>query len=193
MKMFFISDEREKVNDLLADYRASKNICSDKQQELAEQEDYLTYIGEAYQITQQVAGEIQHRVHKQISSVVSRCLETVFYDKDYGLKINFIRLKSRTSVVLMLTLDGHEIVNPLNNDSGAVCEVAGCALRLSCLAMSKPKLRKLLVLDEPFKSLSAEYWDGARRLIRDVAKIYGVQIIMVTHNPKLQTGKIVEL
>jgi ABC-type sugar transport system ATPase subunit len=48
-------------------------------------------------------------------------------------------------------------------------------------------------MDEPFKSMSAEYWQNTRLLLEGLSKDFGIQIIMVTHNPKLQTGKVVEL
>lgn len=192
MKMNLI-EERKNVNSLLADYRSARKLYRNKKRELADSKKSLKNIEKAYKITQQVAEQIQQSVHKQISAVVTRCLQTVFYDAKYSFKMNFVKSKNRTSVVLSLIKDGHEIVNPLNSDSGAVGEWAGEALRLCCLIMSKPQLRKLLVLDEPFKSLSAEYYDNTRKMIESLSKDFGIQIIMVTHNPKLQTGKVIEL
>lgn len=184
---------REKVDDLLSDLRAAKKHCEDEHRRLVRVEDRLIYIEEAQQAAQQIAEQVQQRAHKQIAGVVSRCLETVFYDEVYGFKIRFDKKRGRTEAVLILTKDGHEVEDPLNGDSGAVCEMAALALRLSCLVLAKPKLRKLLLLDEPFKSMSVEYWENTRLLLDGLSKDFGIQIIMVTHNTKLQTGKIIEL
>lgn len=184
---------REKVDDLLSDFRVVKRRCKDEREKLVDAEDRLIYVEEAQQAAQQVAEQIQQRAHKQIAGVVSRCLETVFDDDNYGFKIRFDKKRGRTEAILILTKDEHEVEDPLNGDSGAVCEMAGFALRLSCLVLAKPKLRKLLVFDEPFKSMSAEYWQNTRSLLDGLSKDFGIQIIFVTHNPKLQTGRVVEL
>ena len=177
----------------LSKLKSAKRDCKEEQQKLIKAEDLLTHIEEAQQIAQQVAEQIQERAHSQITGVVSRCLETVFEDEDYGFKINFERKRGRTEAVLVLTKDGHEVQDPLNADSGAVCEMAAFALRLSCLVLAKPKLRRLLVMDEPFKSMSSQYWENTRLLLSGLSKDFKIQIIMVTHNPKLQTGKVIEL
>lgn len=178
---------------MLSDLKVVESRCNDERQKLTEAEDYLTYAEEAQEAAQEVAEQVQQRAHKQIAGVVSRCLETVFFDEDYGFYIRFDKKRGRTEAVLIITKNGHEVEDPLNGDSGAVCEMAGFALRLSCLVLAKPKLRRLIVMDEPFKSMSAEYWQNTRLLLEGLSKDFGVQIIMVTHNPKLQTGKVVEL
>lgn len=188
-----LTETRKRVDALLSDFRLVQRVCSDERRKLIETEDRLTYIEEAQQVAQQVAEQVQQMAHKQISGVVSRCLKTVFFDEDYGFYIRFDKKRGRTEAVLILTKDEHEVEDPLNGDSGAVCEMAGFALQVSCLVLSKPNLRRLLTLDEPFKSMSAEYWENTRLLIDGLSKDFGIQIIMVTHNPQLQTGKVIEL
>ncbi len=184
---------REKVDGLLSDLKVAKRRCKDEREKLIAAEDHLVYAEEAQQVAQEVAEQVQQRAHEQIAGVVSRCLESVFTDDDYGFKIRFDKKRGRTEAVLILIKNGHEVENPLDGDSGGVCEWAGEALRLSCLCLSKPRLRRLLVLDEPFKSVSAQYWPATQQLLEGLSKDFGMQIIMVTHNPKLQIGKIIEL
>jgi len=186
-------EARRKANGLLSDLRVAQRRCDEERQKLIAAEDRLVYIEEAQQVAQQASQQVQQRAHNQIAGVVSRCLETVFYDADYGFKIRFDKKRGRTEVVLILMKDGHEVEDPLNGDSGAACDIAALALRLSCLVLAKPKLRKLLVMDQPFGNVSAEYWQNTRLLLEGLSKDFGIQIIMVTHNPKLQTGKVVEL
>lgn len=185
--------KRERVDVLWGDWKAVKKCCKDVRLKLTEAEDYLTFAEEAQREAQRVAKQVQQQAHTQIVGVVCRCLETVFYDENYGLKIRFDKKRGRTEAVLILTKDEHEVEDPLNGDSGAVCEMAGFALRLSCLLSAKPKLRKLIVMDEPFKSMSAEYWENTRLLLEGLSKEFGIQIIMVTHNSHLRTGKVIEL
>ncbi len=184
---------RKKVNSLLSDLKVAKRACREERRKLAEAKEHLTFVEEAQQAVQLVAKEIQQHVHKQIANVVKECLDLIFVNEGYGFKIRFDKKRNRTEAVLILTKNEHEIIDPLNADSGGVCEISALPLRVACLIMSKPKLRRLLVLDEPFKSLSAEYWERTRMLINKLSEDFGIQIIMVTHNPYLQTGKVIKL
>ena len=89
--------------------------------------------------------------------------------------------------------NGDEIENVLNSDSGGVVEVAAFALRLSCLILSKPSLRRIIILDEPFKYVSEEYRENIRLLLEGLSRDFKVQFIMVTHITELQTGKVIRL
>lgn len=184
---------RQRVDELLSDLRTAQKRCHQEREKLIEAEDCLVFTEEAQQKAQQVAKKVQQAVHNKIAIVVNRCLQTVFVDEGYGFKIRFDKKRGKTEAVLILTKNGHEIENPLDYDSGAVCEIAGFALRLACLMLSKPKLRKLIVMDEPFKALSVEYWETTRLMLDKLAEDFGIQIIMVTHNPFLKTGKVIEL
>jgi len=154
----------------------------------------LTYAEEAQRIVQQVAQEIQQQAHKRIAGVVSRCLETVFAGDDiYGFKIRFDRKRGRTEAALILTKNGNEVEDPLNADSGGVVDVAAFALRTACIVLSKPKLRRFLSLDEPFKFVSEEFRDNVRMLLEGLAKDFKFQYVMVTHEKAYQIGKVIEL
>ena len=81
----------------------------------------------------------------------------------------------------------------MSASGGGVVDVAAFALRLSCLMLSKPPLRRLLVLDEPFKFVSAEHRDRIQTLLRTLAEEMRIQILMVTHIEQLVTGDVLEL
>jgi len=187
-------ETRERVNGLLSDLKVADRACKDGRQKLTEAEDHLTYAEEAQRIVQQVAQEIQQQAHKRIAGVVSRCLETVFAGDDiYGFKIRFDRKRGRTEAALILTKNGNEVEDPLNADSGGVVDVAAFALRTACIVLSKPKLRRFLSLDEPFKFVSEEFRYNVRMLLEGLAKDFKFQYVMVTHEPAYQIGKVIEL
>ena len=187
-------ETRERVNGLLSDLKVADRACKDGRQKLTEAEDHLTYAEEAQRIVQQVAQEIQQQAHKRIAGVVSRCLETVFAGDDiYGFKIRFDRKRGRTEAALILTKNGNEVEDPLNADSGGVIDVAAFALRTACIVLSKPKLRRFLSLDEPFKFVSEEFRDNVRMLLEGLAKDFKFQYVMVTHEKAYQIGKVIEL
>jgi len=185
---------RKKVNSLLADYNTAKRICKEERKKLIEAEDRLTYIEEAQQVAQQVAQEVQQLAHQRIAGVVDRCLKTVFVGDDiYGFKIRFERKRRKTDAILILTKNEHEVIDPLNADSGGVIDVAAFALRTSCIVLAKPNLRRFLSLDEPFKFVSKEYRNNVRMLLEGLSRDFKFQYLMVTHEPAYQIGKVIEL
>ncbi len=185
---------RKQVDKIVTKLGYAETTVREEKFNLDQAQQLLTNTEEAQSITQQVSQTIQQQAHNRIAGVVSKCLETVFTGEDrYGFKIHFDRKRGRTEARLVLTKNGNEIDDPLDFDSGGVCEVAAFALRLSCLVLSKPRLRKVILFDEPFKSISVDYLDNVRILMGKLSEEFGVQFIVVTHIAQLETGKVIRL
>lgn len=145
----------------------------------------------AQDLLQRVAQAVQQKAHERISAVVSSCLSAVF-DDPYEFKIEFARKRGRTEAALRFTRRGLD-VDPLTASGGGVVDVAAFALRVACLMLHRPRLSRIVVLDEPFKFVSAEYRDNVRAMLEGLCKDLGLQIIMVSHINELETGKIIEI
>lgn len=150
-----------------------------------------SHLQEALSIAQNVAQEVQEQAHKKIADIVTRSLKAVF-DDAYTFKIQFEQKRGRTEANLLFERDGLN-VDPMSASGGGVIDVAAFALRLSCLMLSRPGLRRLLVMDEPFRFVSVNYRDRLRDLVVKLADELDVQFIIVTHAQELACGTIVEL
>jgi DNA repair exonuclease SbcCD ATPase subunit len=146
---------------------------------------------EAQGIVQAIAETVQEEAHDRIAGVVSRCLAAVF-DEPYEFHIRFERARGRTEARLVFVRDGFE-VNPIDGSGGGVVDVAAFALRLSCLMLARPACRRVVVLDEPFKFVSADRRTGVRAMLESLAVDLDVQFIMVTHIDELRCGTIIEV
>ena len=146
---------------------------------------------QAQAVAQGVAERVQAAAHARVADIVSRALEAVF-DRPYRFKLEFEQKRGRTEAALTFERDGLEI-DPLEASGGGVIDVASFALRLSCLLLSRPPLRRLIVADEPFRFVSKEYRGRVRALLETLAVELGVQFIIVTHDEALVTGTIVQL
>lgn len=146
---------------------------------------------EAQEVLQRMAQGVQEQTHNKLSDVVSSCLRTVF-DDPYEFKIKFERKRGKTEAQLVFTRRGLEIY-PLTAAGGGMVDVAAFALRVSCLMLHRPKLSKIVVIDEGFKFVSAKYRDNVRLMLEGLAKDLGLQIIQVSHIPELQCGTVIEL
>lgn len=145
----------------------------------------------AYDVLQRLAEQVQTTLHERLSSVVTKCLAAVFPDP-YEFRLEFQRRKNRTEARAVFFRDGREF-SPLRETGGGVVDVAAFALRVAVACVSRPPVRKLIVLDEPFRFLSAEYRDAARAMVETLAADLDVQFVIVTHADELRIGKVVEL
>ena len=141
---------------------------------------------------QHIAAAVQQQAQGRIASIVSRCLRAVFGPDAYEFKIEFERKRGKTEARLLFVRDGLE-VDPLTASGGGAVDVAAFALRLAGLMLSRPPLRRLLVLDEPWRFLSSDRRPALRRLVEQLAAELDVQIILVTHSPDFVIGRCVEI
>lgn len=182
---------RRRVNERLADLRASEHDLKEEGAAWAAAEDAAVDAEEAQKVVQLVAQTVQQKAHDRIAGVVSRCLEAVF-DEPYEFKINFEQKRGRTEASLVFVREGLS-VDPLTASGGGVVDVAAFALRLSCLLLARPPLRRTVVLDEPFRFVSEGYRPRVRQMLEQLSKELEVQFVVVTHDEAYKTGKVIEL
>jgi hypothetical protein len=174
-------------------YRHALATAAEERQALTAAEGRYAAALAAQRLAQAVAERVQQTAHAQIQAVVTRCLEAVF-DNKYEFSIKFARKRGRTEAALTLSLDGNELDDPTDQTSGGVIDVAAFALRLACLVLARPRRRRLLVLDEPFRFVhSTAYRVRVRKLLEALSTELDVQIVMATGMKELRAGKVIDL
>ncbi len=154
--------------------------------------DRLNDANEAREILQSLAADIQQQSCEKISALVTKALRFVFGEHAYNIKIELTRARGRTEAAVRLVRDGM-VLDPLSAVGGGMVDVVAFALRLCAVLLSRPSLRRILVLDEPFRFVSVEYRPKVRRLIEQLSDELGVQIIMITHDEVLACGDVIRL
>ena len=184
---------QRKLNDKRTTYKIIKSNYAQEKENLKNAKGRLSSAETARELVQEVAQKLQQAVHNQIAGIVSLGLKTVF-SEPYNFKINFEKKRGRTEARLIFERDGLEL-DPISAAGGGVIDVAAFALRVACLSLSKPSLRPILILDEPFKNVSKTkgYLDQIPLLLEKLAEEMGLQIIMVTHIEELKVGKVIDL
>ena len=66
-------------------------------------------------------------------------------------------------------------------------------LRLAIMMLSRPPVQRTLILDEPFRFVSAPDRPRLRALLQQLVDELGIQIIQVTHIAELAVGNIIEI
>jgi DNA repair exonuclease SbcCD ATPase subunit len=182
---------RRRTDKLVARYQTAQAVYENEQENLQSTEKKIDDALEAQEMLQRIAQEVQQVAHRNIASVATRCLQTIF-EEDYELRINFERKRGKTDARIVFVKNGMEI-DPMTASGGGVVDVAAFALRLACLSMSHPPLRRVVLLDEPFRFLSKEYRPRMRQMLELLSKDMDIQFVVVTHFEDLRTGSVVEL
>lgn len=146
---------------------------------------------EARDILQAAGQTVQQEAHDRIADTVTRCLQAVF-GPSYRFSIVLERKRGRTEAKMEFGKDGMRL-DPLASSGGGVIDVAAFALRVACLMLTKPPLRKILLLDEPMKHLSQNLRPRVAELIESISKELNIQILLVTHDASFIVGKIIQL
>jgi len=182
---------KQKVDERRTSFDRTERQLEDESVRLEEAKQKVETVEEAQVIVQEVVATIQQQVHGRIAGVVSRCLEAVF-DDPYRFAIDFEQKRGKTEAKLSFVRDGLK-VDPMSASGGGVVDVAAFALRLACLLLSAPQKRRLLVLDEPFRFVSRDLRPKIKELLETLAEEMDMQFVIVTHDPALVAGKVVEL
>lgn len=182
---------RKRINELKASLSSARSAVRSGRLAVSDAEDDLENAEEARRIVQAVGEAVQREAHSRLAGVVSSCLSAVF-DEPYEFRIRFEKKRNQTEANLVFVRDGVE-VDPMDAAGGGVVDVASFALRMASMTLKRPALRRLLVLDEPFRFVSQGYRSRVRQMLQGLAEQMESQILMVTHVPELVAGKVVEM
>jgi ABC-type uncharacterized transport system YnjBCD ATPase subunit len=181
---------RQQTDQLLADYRHAKQSLKEEKIAKLKIDDQLEHIEKAQKILQEIAQQVQQQAHLKIVNIVSKCLATVGFE--YTFRIDFVQRRGKTEAELVFVKDGHD-VDPMDAAGGAPLQIAAFGLRLTAILLSKPRKRKVLIMDEPFKDLHESVRSKIPPMLMTLAKELGFQFLMVTNDSRLKTGKVVEI
>jgi len=190
--MSSVSDISEIVENLYEDFLLAKRDVKREQEFLEETALKVEWADDANAIAQTVATIVQEKAHKKISSIVTKCLQTIFEEEAYEFSIIFEQKRGKTEAKLVFIRNGEE-VDPMAGSGGGAVDIAAFALRISCLMVSRPPLRRAVILDEPFKFLSKTYRGRVASMLNLLSSELGIQFIMVTHIPELEVGNVIRL
>jgi hypothetical protein len=183
---------RRCLNPLLERYRYAKRLLKEERRTYQGSKQETKDAAVAQHVLQDVAKQVQDQAHQQISNVVTRCLTAVF-DAPYTFQMVFEKKRGRTEARPTILLDGHEL-DPKDDCGGGVVDVVAFAQRIADLLLARPARRRLLVADEPWKSIhSPVYRERMRELLETLAEELDIQFLIVTGIEDYETGKVIRL
>lgn len=155
--------------------------------EIASLTEEVTVLERVTALLNSIGEEKQLAAQNRIEELVTRGLQTIF---DETLSFHIIQtVKGRTASVEFLirkTLNDTVLETPvLEAQGGGLSATVGFLLRVVVMLLgSGTKEENILVLDETFAHVSAEYIGPLGEFLREIVDKTGVQIVMVTHQPE---------
>ena len=186
-----LDEVKRKVSLKTADWNSVRRRVVKDEEDYKKAQEQTQRTLQAQEIAQAVAKQVQEEAHSSIAGVVSECLSAVF-DDPYQFRIIFKQMRGKTEAQLVFEKNSCPY-DPIDSSGGGVVDLAAFALRLSCLMLSQPPVRKILIMDEPLKFLSQDYRQRVRTLFERLSKEMNVQFILVTHILELEMGNVIRL
>jgi len=120
-------------------------------------------------------------LRKYLSEKVTQAIKIVSPDLEFV--INFVNKRNtiETEFLIYDTKLGF-YADPIEASGGGLSDIIAFALRMLFWSVDKDR-RSTLILDEPFKFVSTDISD--EELLNMVSKVFGVQLIVVSHKEKL--------
>lgn len=184
-------EERKRINLWKQEIVTTKQELQTAENRLQAATTELADAKSARDVLQLVAKATQQRAHSKLAEVVSSCLSSVF-DDPYEFHIEFAYSRGKTEATLRFSRRGLS-VDPMTASGGGMIDVAAFALRIACIMLHRPKLSRVVVIDEGFKFVSAEYRDNIRQMLEEISEKLRIQIIQVTHIKELEVGNVITI
>ncbi len=159
---------REAIADTLAEAEARVEATNDDAELLRTVLDRLTGMGEVW----------QRKFQKSTAIIVSEGLSHVF-GEELELKIVSSTKSDMDAVEFVMIKDGEE-EDIMDGQGGGYIGIIAFLLRVLLIMASRPLLRLLLVMDEPFAHVSPEYRQPLAEMAAALIDRLGFQVIMVT-------------
>lgn len=122
-------------------------------------------------------------LEQKVEALVDYGVQSVF-GPTYRFKVTSELRGKSVRTEFWLVEDGLQLPL-LDATGGGVGDVVSFLLRVVILCLARPSQRRVLVLDEPFKFVSASHFQTLAALLRELSESLGLQLVMVTHKPEL--------
>lgn len=121
----------------------------------------------------------------RLEGLLTKGLQTIFFDRDYSIDIVVAdRGKDKTAEFFLIEKKASEVLRTEMRDSigGGVQSISGLILQVFFIIHYR--MRRILILDEPFGDINDKYIEGIFSFLRYLINDMGFSILMVSHDTK---------
>ena len=171
------------VSSREGELRAAVKLFKAEKESLKENERLAEIHGEECDVLRIVGELLRERIRQRVETLVTMALRSVF-GPDYRFWIEMSHKRGQAVAVPMVEFmfRGKEVSVPVQDaKGGGIVSVTAFVLQLVVLTLTRPKLERVMVMDERFRHVSREYLPKVAELLKKLSDITGMQFILVTH------------
>lgn len=183
-----VRTRRRTLDAMGGEMRATLLRGKELQGEVAELGELIEDLDRVTVLLNSLGEERQLKAQATIEELVTRGLQTIFDSTLSFHIVQTVKGKSAHVEFVVRTTVGNEVIETpiMEARGGGLAAVVGFLLRLVVLLLTRgTKTESVLVLDESFSHVSAEYLPNVSEFLREIVDKTGVQVIMVTHQDEL--------
>lgn len=122
----------------------------------------------------------QIRFKEKVEKLITKCIQSV-YDRPFKFILDFQRIRNKIECYPKIEENGNVYDDIEYMHGGGLCDIISFSFRVVLWSLTKPRLRNVLILDEPFKFLG-DYKKKAAQMLKEISHNLKIQIIMITHD-----------
>jgi len=120
----------------------------------------------------------------RMAGLITYGLKTIFEDQNLTFIPEITKKNEKIYIELKTNNDGIE--GGYKSFGGSVAVIESFLLRVLCLL--KKKFAKFMILDETFSAVGVEYIANTGKLISELSKKIGLDVLLVTHQKEFQNS-----
>lgn len=140
----------------------------------------------AKQVVQEMIATFSLERIKKLESIVTKCLQTVFFDKELSFRVDITDSRNKKAVNFFIVeqVCDNEYVFPLTTTAvaGGILVVTSFILQIYFIKYFK--LPPMVFLDEAFSQVSDQYIPYLNQLLSGLKEAYGLIVVLITHDPR---------
>lgn len=181
-----IAELSNKLNNSIYTLEQSELTIKEKINEIESLTKSINDLTIALKIIQEIIASFSIERIKKLEKIVTKCLKTVFFDKELEFEIEIIDKKTGKSVVFSILESIGDKTNkyPLSTNSVAGGIVVVTAFIIQIYFIRYFKLPSIVFLDEAFSQVSDQYIPYLNQLLYGLKDAYGLIIVLITHDPR---------
>jgi hypothetical protein len=171
-----ISDLQRKTDQIDGFYKALKNQEHDLEVEIEATKKEVELLTKTSVVLKHLLDTMIKDEVSKMAGLITYGIKTVFDDQNLTFVPKIRKKNEKINIELKTEHDGVE--GEFDSFGGSVAVIESFLLRILC--MLKKKFARLMILDETFSAVGGEYINNTCKLISELCKKLGLDILLVT-------------
>ena len=181
-----IAELANKLNNATFAVEQAEETISQTSKELDDVNNYIDNMTIGLKIVQEIIASFSSERIKKLESIVTKCLRTVFFDKELSFEVEISDKRSSKTIQFFIVENKNdcEYRFPLSTTSiaGGIIVVTSFILQIYFIRYFK--LPSIVFLDEAFSQVSDQYIPYLNQLLYGLKDAYGLIVVLITHDPR---------